>query len=83
MPKTRRGRALWKVPARGRGTCPICLETRIKLLYTKTKSNGEQVHVCKRCSSATIDRVDQANSWKQPIPYRRKHKKALNRVQNG
>lgn len=80
MSKTKRGRILWKVPARGRGTCPICLATRIKLLYTKMKSNGEQVQVCKRCSSATAFRVDQAHKWNEPIPVRRKHKKLLHRL---
>ena len=24
MAKTKRGRALWSMPSRGRGTCPVC-----------------------------------------------------------
>lgn len=55
MPKTKRGRALCSLPSRGLGTCPICAATRIKLLYIRTKANGQQIKVCKRCQ-----RTDQA-----------------------
>lgn len=41
MVKTKRGRVLWTLPSHGRGTCPVCGTTRIKLLYTKVKSDGE------------------------------------------
>ncbi|TNJ66391.1 hypothetical protein FE784_10460 [Paenibacillus hemerocallicola] len=58
MPKTKRGRALWNMPSRGRGTCPVCANTRIKLLYPRTTSGGEAVKVCKRCSGAPQDKVD-------------------------
>lgn len=80
MPKVNRGKALWKVPARGRGTCPICLATRIKLLYTRTTSHGEQMKVCKRCSAAASHKVDEAYLSNQPLPFRRKHKKLLPHV---
>ncbi|ASA19449.1 hypothetical protein [Paenibacillus donghaensis] len=58
MPKTKRGRVLWSLPSRGRGTCPVCSNTRIKLLYTRVKSDGTGVKVCKRCTKATQPRVD-------------------------
>jgi hypothetical protein len=48
MAKTHRGRALWKIPGRARGTCPTCGRTGIKLLYP-LKVNGAMVDVCKRC----------------------------------
>jgi len=48
MPKPYRGKTLWKLPARGRGTCPLCGRTRIKLLYTQI-INGENTKVCKHC----------------------------------
>lgn len=58
MPKTKRGRVLWSLPSRGRGTCPICKSTRIKLLYTQINSAGQSIKVCKRCSKAPQDKVD-------------------------
>jgi hypothetical protein len=58
MAKTKRGRALWNLPSRGRGTCPICSATRIKLLYPRTKTDGTSVKVCKRCSGAPQTKVD-------------------------
>ncbi len=49
MAKTHRGKALWNLPARGRGTCPICKATRVKVLYERTAPDGAIVKVCKRC----------------------------------
>ncbi|MBM7566855.1 hypothetical protein [Paenibacillus sacheonensis] len=61
MSKPHRGRALWKMPSRGRGTCPVCSAARIKLLYTKNKTDGGQIQVCKRCAKASSDRIDAVN----------------------
>ena len=36
MGKQYRGKGLWKLTARGRGTCPICKAERIKVLYDIT-----------------------------------------------
>jgi transcription elongation factor Elf1 len=58
MAKTKRGKGLWNLPSRGRGTCPICGSTRIKLLYSRTKSDGTQVKVCKKCDNAPQTRID-------------------------
>lgn len=58
MVKTKRGRVLWTLPSHGRGTCPVCGTTRIKLLYTKVKSDGEILKVCKRCDKAPQAKVD-------------------------
>ncbi|CAG7647470.1 hypothetical protein ACFQI7_20225 [Paenibacillus allorhizosphaerae] len=60
MSKTNRGKALWKMPSHGRGTCPVCKTIRIKLLYTRNKSDGKQLKVCKRCINASQARVDDA-----------------------
>ncbi len=49
MAKTHRGKALWKLPAHGRGTCPVCKRTRIKLLYNYFLPDGKIVRVCKLC----------------------------------
>jgi hypothetical protein len=48
MAKTRRGRALWTLPGRGKGLCPGCSRTGVKLLYQVTLK-GENTKVCKRC----------------------------------
>ncbi|GMK38661.1 hypothetical protein PCCS19_17150 [Paenibacillus sp. CCS19] len=58
MVKTKRGRVLWSLPSRGRGTCPVCQATRIKLLYTRSQTNGKSVKVCKRCQNASVETVD-------------------------
>ncbi|WP_125661638.1 hypothetical protein [Paenibacillus baekrokdamisoli] len=60
MAKTKRGRILWSLPSRGRGTCPVCSTKRIKLLYSRAKSDGTTIKVCKRCIPAAQPRVDAA-----------------------
>jgi hypothetical protein len=80
--KTKRGSALWKTPARARGTCPICFSTRIKLLYTKTKSDGKQITVCKRCDSASSKRINNAMNNVQGLAFRGKHRKEFHKLVN-
>ncbi|WP_449603314.1 hypothetical protein [Paenibacillus sp. Marseille-Q9583] len=58
MAKSKRGHALWSLPSRGRGTCPVCQSTRIKLLYPKRKTDGSVLKVCKRCDKAPQTKVD-------------------------
>jgi len=53
MGKTHRGKGLFSTPAHGRGSCPTCGRTRIKLLYSGT-NGGEQVKVCKNCRNKTF-----------------------------
>lgn len=60
MSKSKRGKALWTLPSRGRGTCPVCRSTRIKLLYTRTAGSGQALKVCKKCFNATQEKVDAA-----------------------
>lgn len=47
--KNHRGKTLWKLPSRGRGTCPVCNNKRIKLLYEIVSADGKKIKVCKRC----------------------------------
>ncbi|WP_201763516.1 hypothetical protein [Chengkuizengella marina] len=54
MAKSNRGKPLWKMQSRGRGTCPICNATRIKLLYDIVNNEGENLKVCKRCQKQKI-----------------------------
>jgi ribosome-binding protein aMBF1 (putative translation factor) len=47
--KSHRGKTLWKLPSKGRGTCPVCGTTRIKVLYELLIKDGSKLNVCKRC----------------------------------
>ena len=51
MPKAHRGKTLLTMPARGRGTCPLCSATRIKLLYEITGDDEKTIKVCKKCKN--------------------------------
>jgi len=77
LAKNNRGKLLYRQPSRSRGTCPICLATRIKLLETQKKSDGTVLKVCKRCVHASKKRVDGALDLTTPIAFRRRHKKAF------
>lgn len=78
MAKTKRGKSLWNTPSKGRGTCPICLSTRIKLLYSATNSDGKTMPVCKKCSSVNAKTADKAVSTVN-LGFRGKLRKELNR----
>lgn len=54
MSKKNRGKGLINLPSRGRGTCPICKATRIKLLYDSLQKDGTKLTVCKRCQHKKI-----------------------------
>lgn len=61
MGKQYRGKALWKLPSRGRGTCPICKAKRIKVLYDMTLEDGSKIKVCKRCQHKEVDTLSTVN----------------------
>lgn len=48
MAKTHRGKGIRHLYNRGRGKCPLCQRTGVKLLYPIMRG-GEQITVCKRC----------------------------------
>lgn len=52
MGKQHRGKTLWNLPSRGRGTCPICERTRVKLLYDRVCPDGVKKKVCKQCQTS-------------------------------
>lgn len=79
MAKSKRGKGVWNLPSRGRGTCPICLSTRIKLLYSTTNSDGKQITVCKRCSSVNAKTADKAFSTVN-LGFRGKLRKNFNQL---
>ena len=51
MAKGHRGKGILDLFARGRGTCPACGTTGIKLLYEQ-EADGKKVKVCKPCRAA-------------------------------
>lgn len=55
--KAHRGKTLWKLPSHGRGTCPVCKTTRIKVLYDIIAEDGSKTTVCKRCQHKKIASV--------------------------
>lgn len=77
MAKSTRGKGLWKTRSRGRGICPICLSTRVKLLYSVTNSEGKLLKVCKKCNSVSAATADQAVSTEN-LGFRRKLRRVLN-----
>ncbi len=52
--KAHRGKTLLNLPAHGRGTCPICNATGIKLLYEVDSDEGKRIKVCKRCHAKKV-----------------------------
>jgi hypothetical protein len=52
MSKNHRGRGLYDRVKQGRGTCPICKRTAVKLLYEK-EIDGNKLNICKICKAVT------------------------------
>ena len=51
MAKGHRGKGIKDLFARGRGICPACGASGIKLLYEQ-EADGQKVKVCKPCKAA-------------------------------
>jgi RNA polymerase subunit RPABC4/transcription elongation factor Spt4 len=51
MSKAHRGKGLRELFARGRGVCPVCGTSGVKLLYEQ-ESGGKKIKVCKPCKAA-------------------------------
>ena len=51
MSKAHRGKGIRELFARGRGQCPVCSKTGIKVLYEQD-AGGQKVKVCKPCKAA-------------------------------
>ena len=46
MAKNHRGTGIRTLPAHGRGTCPLCKSTGIKVVYEK-EVDGQTLNICK------------------------------------
>ena len=51
MSKAHRGTGIRSEANHGRGTCPICGKTQIKVLYDQ-EVDGKKVKICKVCKAA-------------------------------
>jgi ribosomal protein L37AE/L43A len=51
MSKAHRGKGIRELAARGRGECPVCKRTNVKILYEQ-EAGGAKVKVCKTCKAA-------------------------------
>lgn len=51
MSKPHRGKSIRDQVSRGRGECPVCKRTSVKILYEQD-AGGKKVKVCKTCKAA-------------------------------
>jgi ribosomal protein L37AE/L43A len=51
MAKAHRGAGIRELTSKGRGTCPLCKRTGIKLMYER-EANAKKIVVCKQCEAA-------------------------------
>ncbi len=51
MSKAHRGKGVRGEVSHGRGTCPVCKKTGVKVLYEQEVS-GEKVKICKICKAS-------------------------------
>lgn len=50
MSKNHRGSGIRNLPLHGRGECPVCKRTGVKILYEQT-IDGQTAKVCKMCNA--------------------------------
>jgi len=51
MSKAHRGQGIRELVNSGRGVCPLCKRTAIKVVYDQD-FDGKKVSICKQCKSA-------------------------------
>jgi hypothetical protein len=51
MSKAHRGKGIRELPSFGRGECPVCKKTNIKVLYDQTAGEAK-IKICKVCKAA-------------------------------
>ena len=51
MAKPYRGKSIREMPSHGRGVCPVCNRTSVKLLYEQD-AGGKKIKVCKNCKAS-------------------------------
>ncbi|MDI3503385.1 MAG: hypothetical protein PWP64_321 [Candidatus Cloacimonadota bacterium] len=56
MAKNHRGKEIRKLPNHGRGECPYCHRTGVKVLY-EIKAGDQTIKVCKKCKGIPADKI--------------------------
>lgn len=56
MSKAHRGKGLNELFRRGRGTCPVCQRTGVKLLY-EVEIDGNKTNICKICKAVNAKKA--------------------------
>ncbi|MCX7774757.1 MAG: hypothetical protein WHT81_03740 [Rectinemataceae bacterium] len=56
MSKAHRGKGLREVAAGGRGTCPVCNRTGVKVVYEQ-EIEGKKTKICKICKAHLANRA--------------------------
>ncbi|MDR3333896.1 MAG: hypothetical protein LBT13_03265 [Treponema sp.] len=51
MSKAHRGKGIRELVSRGRGACPVCKRTNVKILYEQD-AGGAKLTICKTCKAA-------------------------------
>jgi hypothetical protein len=51
MSKAHRGKGIRELFARGRGACPVCKRTNVKIIYEQ-ESGETKIKICKTCKAA-------------------------------
>jgi hypothetical protein len=51
MSKPHRGKSIRDQASRGRGECPVCKRSGVKILYEQ-EAGGKKIKVCKICKAA-------------------------------
>jgi ribosome-binding protein aMBF1 (putative translation factor) len=67
MSKNHRGTGLRSLPANGRGICPICKKSDIKVIY-EVEVDGQKVKVCKYCNAALKNKAKKNTPAKEGAP---------------
>jgi hypothetical protein len=57
MAKNYRGREVANMPNHGRGECPVCHRTGIKVLY-EIKLTDKTIKVCKICKGISPEKIN-------------------------
>jgi hypothetical protein len=51
MSKAHRGKGIRELVRKGRGECPVCKRTNVKVLYEQ-ESGEQKIKICKTCKAA-------------------------------
>jgi hypothetical protein len=51
MSKSHRGKGIKELPLHGRGECPVCKRTNVKILYEQD-AGDKKIKICKTCKAA-------------------------------